>query len=537
MVGKVDHLERVSRRLTLFTFAVALLVVVAAPVLGISYSNRPFLGFFTDPLLVVNNMSGQGWVAHDLGIGRPERVVRVGGVAVSDQAEFQAALSGRDLGSDVSLFTEFPDGSFRLYPSVRLGEFPTRDFVRYFWLPYFIGLAYFIIGLWIYSVSGQTRPGRSLAFFCASTAIVCMLIFDYTTTQALVFFWLLAFAQVGGALLSMAMRFPLEWIAVGRRPWLLAIPYGASATMAIWSIRLIARSESPWDYGAAINGLYLYTAASVLFFLATMTYLGFRSTWPTVRRQARIVLLGSGLAFLPVTVWFMLPVLGIDIPFDSALYLPTLIVFPMAVAVAILRYRLWEIDALVNQATVYGVLTAIMAGFFTASSSVLQKLFVAFTGERSDAALVLTSFVIAATFVPVRSRVQRFVDRQFKEASDAAEPLRALGLEADNLLMLSNPRRLTYRLLEVAAKSLGAESAILTLDGDAPLSFTQVYGSWRGDATACVPLDCEGKRYGLLFLGRRATVDPYSRADFETLRQVTDRVAWLIHIHATLARP
>ena len=68
---------------------------------------------------------------------------------------------------------------------------------------------------------------------------------------------------------------------------------------------------------------------------------------------------------------------------------------PIAIGIAITRYRLFEIDRLINRTLVYGSLTAILAGVFTAAIGLAQRVFVAVTGEKSDAAIVLTTLVVA----------------------------------------------------------------------------------------------------------------------------------------------
>ena len=87
-----------------------------------------------------------------------------------------------------------------------------------------------------------------------------------------------------------------------------------------------------------------------------------------------------------------------------------------AIAIAILRYRLYEIDLIINRTLVYGALSAILAGVYTASITLSQRLFTAITGERSDAAIVLTTLIVAATFTPLKTRLQAIVDARLKSA-------------------------------------------------------------------------------------------------------------------------
>lgn len=105
-----------------------------------------------------------------------------------------------------------------------------------------------------------------------------------------------------------------------------------------------------------------------------------------------------------------------------------------AIAIAILRYRLYEIDVIINRTLVYGFLTAILAGVYTASITLTQKLFVAVTNERSDAAIVLTTLIVVSLFTPIKSRLQAIVDKRLKTArststNDADERIRHIVRE------------------------------------------------------------------------------------------------------------
>ena len=87
---------------------------------------------------------------------------------------------------------------------------------------------------------------------------------------------------------------------------------------------------------------------------------------------------------------------------------------PTATGIAILRYRLYEIDVIINRTVVYVSLTAILAGFYTAAVALFQRMFVAVTGEGSDIAIVLTLFVLATVFTPVKNRLQASADKYIR---------------------------------------------------------------------------------------------------------------------------
>ena len=105
-----------------------------------------------------------------------------------------------------------------------------------------------------------------------------------------------------------------------------------------------------------------------------------------------------------------------------------LVSFPISMGIAIVRYRLYEIDTLINRTLVYALLTAILAAVYFGAVVLLQRLFVALTGEKSTLAIVASTLVVAALFNPLRRRIQSFIDRRFYRSKyDARKILEAFS--------------------------------------------------------------------------------------------------------------
>jgi hypothetical protein len=106
---------------------------------------------------------------------------------------------------------------------------------------------------------------------------------------------------------------------------------------------------------------------------------------------------------------------------------------PIAIGIAILRYRLYEIDIIINRTLVYGALTVTLVALYFVGIVVLQRVFVLLTGQRSTLAVVASTLLIAALFNPLRRRIQSFIDRRFyRRKYDARKTLEVFSTKLKN---------------------------------------------------------------------------------------------------------
>jgi hypothetical protein len=125
---------------------------------------------------------------------------------------------------------------------------------------------------------------------------------------------------------------------------------------------------------------------------------------------------------------------------------------PVATGIAILRYRLYDIDRIINRTLVYGSLTVVLAISYEGVIVVLQHFFSALTDQESQLAAVASTLVIAALFEPLRHRFQDFVDRRFyRRKYDAAKTLVAF---AARLRQETDIRTINDDLITVARETM-----------------------------------------------------------------------------------
>jgi hypothetical protein len=159
---------------------------------------------------------------------------------------------------------------------------------------------------------------------------------------------------------------------------------------------------------------------------------------PTERQQTKWVLSGillwlllMGMLFVPYSIELNLPPSS-PLPWwtlvTSTGWWLTMTIVPLSLTVAVLRYRLYEIDLIINRTLVYGVLTAMLALVYVGSIVVLQGSLRALTGHESQLAIVASTLAVAALFNPLRRRTQGFIDSSFYRSKyDARKTLEALS--------------------------------------------------------------------------------------------------------------
>jgi hypothetical protein len=208
---------------------------------------------------------------------------------------------------------------------------------------------------------------------------------------------------------------------------------------------------------------------------------------------------------------------------------------PFAVAVAILRYRLYDIDWLISRTLVYGPLTAVLAGLYAAAITLFQKVFFALTGTQSDAAAVVSMLVLAAAFTPLKNALQAAVDARFKDTASPAARLRAWAEQVRADFSVVDPSRLASRFLDEAVVTVRAQGGAVYLANGGRMELVHTVGDSspdagreRGSAGVTAPLEHGGTRLGLLRLGPSADGRAYGQRDRDALQQAADAVAGVL---------
>ncbi len=124
------------------------------------------------------------------------------------------------------------------------------------------------------------------------------------------------------------------------------------------------------------------------------------------------------------------------------------LIFPISFVIAILRYRLWDIDVIINRTLVYGALTGTLILMYLFGVAILQSVFRTLTGQGDQLAIVATTLAIAALFNPLHGRIQGAIDRRFyRRRYDAARALAAFSGTVQDEVELEDVSQALLRLV------------------------------------------------------------------------------------------
>jgi hypothetical protein len=346
-----------------------------------------------------------------------------------------------------------------LFPALVLGTVIVRRHTRHLigWLLLLIGLSLtlllFAIELTIYL--HFTRPSMGASFSALASAAAW-------TVQVL---WVVPFSLS----LWLGSIFPNGRLPSPRWKWLHAAILLFAIPMAITLFAenpMTSAFNVPNPMPLALPGpenmidlldllavLALLVSAAGLIVLVIMR---FRRARGEERQQFKWLALSASAGAAIMVVGLVLTFMW-DLMAGEVLIMYSLIFFPIGIGVAVLRYRLYDVDLIIRRTLVYSILTALLALIYFGGVALLQLLLPAVTGRAtSQLIIVLSTLAIAALFLPLRQRVQTFIDRRFyRRRYDAARILADFAAATRDDPDID---RLTASLVEVVNAALQSES-------------------------------------------------------------------------------
>jgi signal transduction histidine kinase len=259
----------------------------------------------------------------------------------------------------------------------------------------------------------------------------------------------------------------------------------------------------------------------------------YRHSNPTQKQQSKWVILGAVVATVGVLgqaaskFWSMPPGLP-TVLFDLAGYPLTQLFklfLPITIAIAILRYHLWDIDIIINRTLVYGTLTASVIGIYVVVVGVLGT---TIQGRGNLVVSILATGLVAVLVQPLRDRLQRGVNRMmYGERDDPVTVLSRLGQRLEGTLA---PDAVLPSLVETVAQTLKLPYVAIesTTDEQRESSTTIAYGKRPSDVIR-LPLIYQSDTIGHLVFAQRASGEALSPMDRHLLENIAHQAAMAVH--------
>jgi hypothetical protein len=228
-----------------------------------------------------------------------------------------------------------------------------------------------------------------------------------------------------------------------------------------WVDNPIGLAGTPDPETSAVGGALVGLLGACMVAAVSSLVLRFRRSQGVERQQLKWVVYAGALLLLTIPVGEYLPATVGD-----ALFGLIIAFLPVAAGIAILRYRLYDIDRLINRTLVYGLLTAVLGGLYAGTVLILGQLFGGIGSDPPSWVIAGATLAVAALFQPARRRIQAVVDRRFNRRKyNATKTVEVFSLRLREEIDLD---ALSAELLAVVDQTMQPTRASLWLRPSAP---------------------------------------------------------------------
>jgi signal transduction histidine kinase len=319
-----------------------------------------------------------------------------------------------------------------------------------------------------------------------------------------------------------------------------------------WAVTVSLFRNSFMEIPRAVDFIAVFIVASLATGVYAQVHRYFRVADPVERQQLRWVVVGlagflftSFLVLIPLSVLLTSRAASMDparalilstVP-DSLFHLISLFI-PVSIVISVLRYRLWDIDLIINRTAVYGALTGIIVSAFVVIVGLLGILF-----QSSDNTIiaVIATGLVALLFNPLRQRLQRSVNHlMYGDRDDPYMALSRLGrrLEAslapEDVLptVVTSVRevlKLPYVAIYLQRDSHGYKIVAESASPSVRMEDGRIHVPGMNREGRCIPLIHQGETLGYIVLGPRAPNEAFSSTDLHLLEDLAPQVGVAVH--------
>lgn len=450
--------------------SVCFLLILCILILGticfvdaLQWINKSFPGFLVAPRMVAAGGGQYHWTGTEAGLKYPDKLLTADDRQIRTPRELYQLAERAPIGTLIH-YTFERNGQVLSF-TIPTMKFSVSDFVIIVGGFFLVAAIYLILGVIVFVLKPDTPTSWSFLLLCSFLSAVYLTSFDVGTNDRGYLRWYMFFITfIPAAVIHLSLLFPNPSRFVRRYPALQLVPYIISAAIVIplevfypGPIFLVAQK---FVY------LYLLVGALALVSSSLISYL-----WQTSvigRQRAIVVLFGAALAFpLPalgeLAMFLGSTFRGIQVQANYLAFPLTL--FPAAIAYAIAKHNLFDVDVYIKRTVGYVIMTVLVGmGYFSMESLTATVILRPILGESAQkASPILFALLVVLCFNPVHKRVQALVDKAFfRKPFDYKQVINSVGNALTSVVALGE---IITRIISIIRKEMFLDIAgVIVLD-------------------------------------------------------------------------
>lgn len=436
----------------------SLVIVVISTIYALQWKDKTFPGFLVYNPVIVSDVALPHWAQHQgYGIQSYDKILRVDGFKIPNSLELYDYVSSK------------PAGTYFNYEILRNGKitdisvpslkFTSQDLLNIFGVVFFVGLVFLIIGTIVYKLKPLLLTSKVFYAICFCLGIWFVVDFEYQTGFNFLYYinWqFLAQLFTPAFLILFAFVFPSPNKLYLNKRYILLIPFVLSGLF--FAVQLYFLKNNINGYWSAIYlASYVYVFIGTLFVLFSLVFRYYKPQTILDKQRAKVVLIGAIFGFL-VPAFLSIFIVVFQLSNLHFLVIPILI-FPISIAYAIVKHKLFDIQELVQKALVYGLSSGAVAALFILPLFMLNLYYSTENLWKNPIYLLILSVVVILIVNPLKNLVQKFVDNIFfRKKYDYPSTISEFS---DTLSSLLSINEISNELMSMIGKTLFVDKGYL----------------------------------------------------------------------------
>ncbi|PIQ27172.1 hypothetical protein COW36_16600 [bacterium (Candidatus Blackallbacteria) CG17_big_fil_post_rev_8_21_14_2_50_48_46] len=485
----IQELKKPVGLFCLFLIALATLSSVVVVFATIGLIGQPFAGFRIEPTLTVSAVNEDYWNGPKAGIKTYDRILSIDGQSVYSPKDFKQKIQDSKIGQVLEYEIESKETKAKSNLKIVVQTFTLMDFFRSFLILYIVGFLHILVGAVAYLARPSNPAARAHLFMTLAIGMTTNLAADYDTSMLFPRIWIATVALTGGACLHLGFYFPQKKKWLDRFPKLVLVPYAISfLLLGTWEYAYRGLGYLGYQQNGIIDlfqlhfdlydmSLFWSLIVGFVGLIALIVHSLFKAENQIVKNQAKVALLGGVIAYLPMTIFWMIMDQILHIPLSPAIATICwilFIVFPVAIAYAIIKHKMFDIDFVLKQSMTYSALVVLLGTVYVLLAEGLQQMFRPLMTNNSEiTSYMLTTAVTILLFEPLKLNIRNFIDQKFfRKKYDFRT---ALSEFVDAARTTIDKDELLPKLVETIEKTIHPKHVMIFLKNPETNSLKQAY--------------------------------------------------------------